>query len=1304
MVIKKYYKIVALYILVSVLQLFNPCFSQKKTALIHDLNWFEPRTDINFDQNNPSFFGFKNAIYSYDNQKITGIFTNSLDWEKGFEPEFKIVNVLTESLKNEEVNLIDINQVYNEIKINYEISVSRGKVFLIYSFVPFIKNSAGEIEKVLSIEIEIEKKTAPVLKQNLRMAFAGNSVLNNGDWYKVGVIADGIYKISYSQLQSMGISIDEISPDAINIFGNSFGMLPEVNNIDRPDDLLKNAIYIEGGSDGSFDPADYILFFARGADSWTKNGNYFDHKRHQYSDTSYYFIQIDTANISPKRISAAVLSSGSPTHQVTTFNDYKIIQNDNVNLMKSGREWLGEHFDIVTEYSYAFSFLNIDNTSQARLRAAIAAKTPGTASSNFDISIPEISFSSNFSVSGVGSGGYPYNAVYANGGVLTYYLNSPASLMTVNLNFNRYSASSEGWTDYLEMNARRNLIFTGNFMEFKDIVSEGIGNISEFTLTSNNTQVIIWEITDPSGITQINPVINGNNYSFSLETDTLRSFAAFTHAGCSAPQYFGKVANQDLHGMNYADLLIVTHPDFYSQASDLKTFHESEGLTVNLVTTQQVYNEFSSGMKDVTAIRMFFKMFYDRAGGDTTLMPRYAVLVGDGSYDNKYRLPGNTAFIPTYQSASYGQLYIISSYTSDDYFAMLDDNEGMSGGNLMDIAVGRLCVKNNSEATGVVEKIIAYSTEVAPPLTEGCCDTEIKPTLNDWRNWITIVADDEDYNAYIDAGEDFSDYIEANHPDYLIKKIFLDSYLQSSTPGGKRYYEAEEDLRERVQSGSLFVNYIGHGGEVGWAHERILDLTTINGWTNSPRLPLFMTATCEFSRYDDPARTSAGEYLLINNEGGAIALMTTTRLVISGPNEQLNGFLIEYFLDRGFQNGRQQIGDLYLDSKNKMAFISPSNSINTRNFTLLGDPAVKFKIPFHKIVTDSLNGIEVSGSIDTLKALSVITISGHVEDESGNFLNNFNGIVTPVVFDKDQTVNTLLNDQYSYAKSFNVTKNIIYKGKATVTNGRFSYSFVVPKDISFQYGNGKLSFYAHNYSTDANGYNNSVIVGGANTNAPADNTGPDMDIYLNDESFVDGGITDSKPFLIVKASDENGLNTVGNGIGHDLTAVLDENTVNTIILNEYYEADLDTYKSGKIKYQLGDLEPGEHTIKVKIWDVYNNSSEKELSFVVAEESEMALKHVLNYPNPFTTNTVFMLEHNQVCQSVEVKISIMTITGKIVKTIRQVVNAEGFRIDPIEWDGLDEFGDKLAIGTYIYRVEVTAGDKKADQYEKLVILR
>lgn len=1284
--------------------MFSSVFSQGQLTLHQDLKWSGLKKNIISDNQEVNFISLENAMYDYVNQKVTPFLHISRKWYNS-EANIEITNLTYSDLSVEEASTIDVTSLTSEVKINSEVNYSRGQAFLQVDIYPFFIDKNGQIKKVNSFDLVIEKGDPIQItqRQNQRLVFANESVLLKGDWYKIGILKDGIYKITYNNLKDLGIDIDNISPDAINVYGNSFGMLPELNSTYRPDDLLKNNIFIQGDGDGSFDSQDYILFYGKGPDTWKVNGNNFEHTKNYFCDTSYFFICVDTSNLNPKRIGSINSASGGTTHTVTTFNDYRLNHNDYYNLMKSGREWLGDHYDIVTNYSYPFSFSNLDLTSSQRIRMALAAKTPGSGQSSFTVDVPEASFNTTTSIFGVGSGSYPYHAIYAGGGQVVYTVNSTSPSFNINLTFNKFSASSEGWLDWIEVNARRNLIFVNPSTEFKDLESVGTGNIAEYFISSMSSSINVWEITDPTNANLVNGTLAGTVFSFKAEADSLRSFVAFNPGNLSSPILYHRINNQNLHGLGYADLLIVTHPSFLSQANDLAAIHQSDGMSAHVVTCNEIYNEFSSGMKDITAIRMFFKMFYDRAGGDTTLMPKYAVLFGDGSYDNKYRLAGNSAFIPTYQNPSVGNMYIITSFTSDDYFAILDDNESMAAGNLMDIAIGRIPVRSTSEANAVLNKIRAYNTEVAPPINEGCCDNLSPANMGDWRNYITLVADDEDYNAYINPTDGFAEYIETNYPDFLMKKIYLDAYLQSSTPGGKRYYEAEKDFRNRVQDGALLVNYMGHGGEVGLAHERVLDLATINGWTNAPRLPVFMTATCEFSRFDDPARTSAGEYVLLNPEGGGVSLMTTTRVVISGPNEQLNRYFIDIFLNRGPNYERQKLGDLYLASKNKMATISPTN--NTRNFTLLGDPALDFRVPFHNIKIDSLNGVHINNSPDTLKALSLITLKGHIEDEAGNALNNFNGIVSPMVFDKEQTITTLANDApLSIAKNFNVYKNIIYKGKSTVSNGQFEFTFVVPKDISFQYGNGKLSFYAQNGNVDANGYNKDIIVGGSNNNAPVDNVGPDLDIYMNDLNFVNGGTTNTQPYLIVKVSDENGLNTVGNGIGHDLTGVLDGNTSNTINLNDYYEADLDTYKSGRIKYQLTGLEPGSHTIKVKVWDVYNNSSEKELEFIVQDEQEIKLDHLLNYPNPFTTYTEFMFEHNQTCQSLDVQLMIMTVSGKVVKTINQTVNTEGFRVTPIPWDGLDDYGDKLAIGTYIYKIKVKAEDKVIEQYEKLVILR
>ena len=375
-----------------------------------------------------------------------------------------------------------------------------------------------------------------------------------------------------------------------------------------------------------------------------------------------------------------------------------------------------------------------------------------------------------------------------------------------------------------------------------------------------------------------------------------------------------------------------------------------------------------------------------------------------------------------------------------------------------------------------------------------------------------------------------------------------------------------------------------------------------------------------------------------------------------------------------------------------------------RNFALLGDPALKLGKPGPRVITDEINGVNVSMVTDTLKALSKITVTGHVENSSGALLTNYNGLVYPTVFDKRKTRYTLGQDIASPVKPFDTQNNIVYKGKSTVNNGQFTFSFVVPKDIDYSFGKGKISYYGNTTNAHYYGFDTSIVVGGVNPDGIADDIGPEVDLYMNDENFVNGGLTDSNPLFLANINDENGINTTGNGIGHNITLIIDGNTAAPIILNNFYEADLDTYQSGKVSYRLSELEEGPHQLVFKVWDVNNNSSESILDFIVVAEEEIGISHLLNYPNPFTTNTDFYFEHNQVCNSLDVKVEIFTVSGKLVKTIIETVHTAGFRSDGINWNGRDEYGDKLGRGVYVYRLSIeTEQGNKAEKIEKLVIL-
>ncbi len=1250
------------------------------------------------------FLDFKGAAYSFEDgflprysQKIA---------LSGNEATFtaNIINPSYEALSEAEAAIIKYPaKITNEIQVNGNVCSSKKQKYGVVSFIPIRKNSTtGKFEKLLSFDLSLTPGIDVRSVTGGIRTYAANSVLQTGTWYKIAIANDGIYKLSYSFLQKLGIDLTAINPKNIRIYGNGGEMLAELNSVPRADDLLENAIFVKGDSDGIFDPTDYVLFYATGPNTWKYNNSTcpkYTHTLHLYSDSAYYFITTDIG--AGKRIQTQASSSSLVTNAVTTFDDYAFHENNNVNFIKSGRQWFGEYFENIASYNFSFSFPNIDNASPVTVKANIASRFIDIAG-NGDASyfISSQSGSTTLLIPATTDGTY---ADYAKIGASCYSFNPSNSVITVNVN--KQTSDAIAWLDYIEVNARRQLTMSGDQLLFRDAQSVGSGNVAGYTVASN-LPIQIWDVSDPADVHFQTLSITGTNYQFTLPADTLKQFVAFTGLSFNTPSASGIVTNQNLHALSNKDFIIVTYPDFYNEAMQLAAHHESvDTLSTIVVTLQQVYNEFSSGAQDVSAIRDFVKMFYDKASNPGE-MPRYLLLFGDGSYDNKKRFSSNTNFIPTYQSDN--STVLTSSYVSDDFYGLLDDAEGLflpsSAADIVDIGIGRFPVKSKSEAQLAVNKIISYTKTGVPANTtnNGCSSQSSNSPFGDWRNTICFIGDDEDGNLHVSQADQLATIVDTAYNDYNVDKIYLDAYPQAATPGGDRYPGVSEAINQRVQKGCLILNYTGHGGEVGLAHERIVEVSQINKWSNINNMPLIFTATCEFSRFDDPARTSAGEYCFLNPNGAAIALFTTVRLVFAAPNFYLN----ENFYEAAFKpvNGRMpRLGDLYQYMKSQPG----GNSVNSRNFTLLGDPALKLVYPKFNVSTDTVNSMAVTASSsDTLKALSIINISGYVRDTKNNILSNYNGVLFPTVYDKQQPITSLSNDGVIASPPFTFTlqKNILYKGKVSVNNGYFKFSFVVPKDIAYKYGIGRISYYAENGNEDANGYYERVIIGGSNNLASTDVIGPEVNLFLNDTKFIFGGLTNENPDLFAVLKDANGINTVGNGIGHDITAILDANTESAVVLNDFYQADLNSYKSGTIRYRYSDLSEGKHTLNLKAWDVYNNSTQSYTEFVAAKSAALALSHVLNYPNPFTTRTQFYFEQNQSCQLLEVQVQVFTISGKLVKNIDQYVHTEGFRSDPIEWDGRDDFGDKIGKGVYIYRIKVKTNEGlTAEKYEKLVIL-
>lgn len=1171
------------------------------------------------------------------------------------------------------------------------------------SVYPFRRSPVtGAYEKLISFQLVITG-TTDRNGVGVRKDYPANSKLSSGQWYRFTVSKDGVHVIDHAFLSSLGVDMNGLSSDAINVYGNHHGLLPFQNDVPRATDLRLNAIQVEDGGDGQFGPGDRILFHASGAQRWDLVDGKFRQTKNVYTDSASYFIGIGVDP--PARIMAADLSSDPATHAVTRFNDRQHIEKDLVNLIKSGRTYYGELFDIILTYNFNFETPFLAPDEPANITFNGTARTLGTTNSSGFTITSGLSLNNTFNVLGVGTS---YTGLFARPFEQMFEFQPSGNNVPLTVTFTKHNpVTSLGWMNYLTLNCRRELRMIGDQLSFRDLASIGPGNVAEFVVDQAQSVHRIWEITDPAQPRNVEFSDVAGQKVFRVRTDSLRQFISFRNGGYLIPTAIGPVQNQDLHATAVpTDLVIVCPPEFMSQAQRLADQRMSEGLVVSMVTPQQVFNEFSSGSRDATAIKRFMRMLYDKAGTDPLLMPRYLLLFGDGSYNNISLAATNQNWIPSYQTAD--AVDPSKSYTSDDYFGLLDDNEGEWTGDLVDIGIGRLPVSSLQQAREVVDKMLNYDRLEMLSYTGDVCSATGDGGIPDWRTQVLFASDDQDGDGFegwvhMSQSNQLAAVVENEHPEFNVNKVFLDAYQQISTPGGQRYPQASTELRERVQKGLLLVNYVGHGGEVGWAHERFLDNGTIFGWTNKDRLPLFMTATCEFSRWDDPGRTSAGEYVLLNAGGGGIGLMTTTRLAFSQANFQLSQRFYDHVFRETDDEGRSfNLGDIYRETKRDIT-TAQSNSTNHRNFALLGDPSMRLAISHHDLVISSITDT-LGVPVDTIKALSTVRISGFIDDGSGQPMADFNGQVIPTVYDKELQVSTLANDGGT-PFPFRIRKSTLYRGRATVTNGSFDFTFVVPKDINYEFGPGRISCYAESWSTNASGYSNDPIIGGTASDIAEDAIGPRIELFMNDESFVRGGMTDQSPLIFAKISDENGINTVGSSIGHDLLAVLNENSEQAIVLNDQYQADLDTYKSGSVRYRLSALEEGAHTLRLKAWDVFNNSSEATTEFVVASSAELALDHVLNYPNPFTTYTEFYFEHNRPCTSLNAQVQVFTVSGRLVKTINRQLTCQGYRSDALAWDGRDDFGDKLGRGVYVYQLSVTTSDgERAEKIEKLVILR
>jgi flagellar hook assembly protein FlgD len=1115
--------------------------------------------------------------------------------------------------------------------------------------------------------------------------YKANSVLASGNWYKISVAGEGVYKVDLALLNSLGIS-GTINSSQIRVFGNGGGMLPESNSSQPADDLEENSIQVVDGGDGVLNGSDYFLFYAPGPDQWAKDSlnKRFSHKKNLYSDKAFYYINIGGNG---QRIATQAAQPMAAT-TVNSFNERYFHELDSVNFLSSGKEWFGEEFSSAPgrTLSRNFSLPLNDLLPQPATITTNAVARSVNALSRFTVGVNNQSVQ-QVDVAPISTSLYD---LFAQQAQKTDNFSLTQNSASVTVTYVPGSFNSQGWLNWFEFFCRRSLVMNaGRQLPFRDWNSVGSGT-AEFVIGNADATMQVWEVTDPLHPIKMNTTLASGQLKFTNDVQRLREYVSFSNIFLT-PLAVGHVNNQNLHSATAADFLIVTHPDYFSQAQRVAQFHlQKDNLKSVIVTTDQVFNEFSSGIPDPTAIKDFAKMYYDRFRTTWAQSGKYLLLFGKASFDYKGRISNNTNYVPAYESIS--TLDPLTTYTSDDFFGFLDDQEDINSGvvvNQLDIGIGRVPSKNTDEAKDFVDKLIDYHNPAS---------------LGPWRNNFNFIADDEDQNLHLQDAESLTVTAGTTAPVFNQQKIYLDAFRQESGSAGGRYPQANAMVNNNIYNGTLIWNFSGHGGPQRLAEEVVIDQQIVNNWSNQNKLPLFITATCDFAPYDNPTVNSLGENLLVRPKTGAIALMTTTRVVFAFSNRIMNDNYLKFALQPDAAGRYKTLGEAVVAGKN-YTYQQSGDIVNNRKFALLGDPAMTLGFPQYKAKMTVVNGHDIVSGTDTLSATEFVTMEGVIEDNAGTLLNNFNGTAYLSLFDKVQNITTLANDPGSQPTNFQDQENILFRGKSSVQNGKFSFRFRVPKDINYQYGNGKISLYAQDGSRDGNGYSKNIIIGGITASTVNDNIGPEIKAFLNDEKFVNGSITNSNPVLLLKLIDSSGINTGGSGVDHDIVATLDEDNRQYFVLNNFYESDLNNYQQGSVRFQLPELSPGHHSLKIKAWDAVNNSSEYILDFTVVNDNELRIDHVLNYPNPFTTRTSFWFEHNYPGTELSVKVEIFSVSGKLIKTISQAINTAGNRSNDIEWDGKDEYGNKIGRGVYIYRLRVkTSNGKTADKWQKLVILR
>ena len=1091
------------------------------------------------------------------------------------------------------------------------------------------------------------------------------SVLSEHTWHRLSVAEEGVYKLDYTTLEAMGIDMQALNPDQIRIFGNPSGALPEKNSEPRPDDLTEMAIYVTGAEDGVFDAQDVVLFYGQEPTRWKlvdSNSKTYERERNYFSDSTYYYLCVDSGVEGLRVGEKATLPVEGTTTVITDFPDFVWHEAELMSPYFQGQNWLGECIDQPDSlFCLPFVFPNLVTSKPSSMKSQVLGRIKDV-SMYYDAWVNDNHLANHTVISKYGDN------YYGNMASLNKQVTLDSDTAEFKLSFSA-SKTASLYLDYVEIYAWRTLKRVGESFPFRLMPSQFGDETSAVWVQNTDDNHWLWEVTNPLRPVLQNGVLSAGNLVFATDEQTEKRYLMFNPDAAFQVPHWKAIANQNVHSIADADMLILTPALFKQQAQALADYHaELDGMLSVVVDVDEILNEFGTGTPDPSAIRDFVRMVYRRSGGRL----QYLTLFGRASVDYRDIKGYGQNFVPTYEALANPHHEV--SFCTDDFFGLMDDNEGSNSDGRVDIGIGRLPVTTVEEAETVLRKIRHYN--------------DLAQSHGDWKTNLLLVSDDETAD-YVNHNELYDNMFDTINHALTTKKVYVGAYPRVSTSSGITVPGANAELMRALDKGALMMLYVGHGGVKGLTGDYVFTNSDINALTNYDRMPFVYTATCEFSKYDNPLLVSAGEQLFLKPDGGAIAMLTACRPTVGSNNGKHSKAFVKTVCQRGADGKPLRFGDIVRLTKNDTLNYTSSTSMANTNirFVLLGDPALRFPEPLEKVDVQRINGIVVDNAHPTeLHAMSMVSLEGDIKGIDEALDAYFNGKLWVRFYDKKSKVKV---ERYGTgSKMVFYHKDVLYHGQASVTDGHFSVSFQVPKDIMPENGMARFSFYAYDSirGVDAMGCFDDVTLGGIDLAAIADDEGPKIDFYWNTPEFENGQSVERFGVLYADFYDAQGIYHYDYSLGRDIMLSSNHAAFDRLVLNDRYEPALNDFRRGRIAIPLNDLTPGSYEFGLKVWDTQDNPSEASLWFVV--DDDLFLSQVRNFPNPFADETRITLKHTGEDGNFDVSIDVFDLMGRTVAHIDKRVSSTDGVIEPILWNGCNQVGSPLKSGVYLYRLTLT----------------